>query len=103
MTSHNDYKSFPVNGINKQAAITLLTVLQSNAPTQIQISKFDLDEESCYYLTLPINRFKQLIEQLTELNRTRTKPQINSVDLAVNSEKAILDETLIWTKQQQPS
>jgi hypothetical protein len=96
MTSHNDYKSFPVNGINKQAAITLLTVLQSNAPTQIQISEFDLDEESYYYLTLPINRFKQLIEQLKELNRTRTEPQINSVDLAVNSEKAILDETLIW-------
>ena len=96
MTSHNDYKSFPVNGINKQAAITLLTVLQSNAPTQIQISEFDLDEESYYYLTLPINRFKQLIEQLKQLNRTRTEPQINSVDLAINSEKAILDETLIW-------
>jgi hypothetical protein len=72
MTSHNDYKSFLVNGINKQAAITLLTVFQSNAPTQIQISEFDLDKESYYYLTLPINRFKQLIEQLTELNRTCT-------------------------------
>jgi hypothetical protein len=96
MTSHNDYKSFPVNGINKQAAITLLTVLQSNAPTQIQISEFDLDEESYYYLTLPINRFKQLIEQLTELNRTCTEPQIHSANLAVNSEKAILDKMLIW-------
>ncbi len=95
MTSQNNYKSFPVNGINKQSAITLLTVLKTNAPTQIQISEFDLDKESYYYLTLPINRFKQLIEQLTELNRTRTEPQINSVNLAVNSEKSILDETLI--------
>jgi hypothetical protein len=96
MTSHNDYKSFPVTGINKESAITLLTVLQTSAPTQIQISEFDLDEESYYYLTLPINRFKQLIEQLKELNRTYTEPQINSVDLAVNTEKSILDETLIW-------
>jgi hypothetical protein len=78
MTSQNDYKSFPVHGINKQSAITLLTVLQTNAPTQIQISEFNLDEESYYYLTLPINRFKQLIEQLQELNRTCTEPQINS-------------------------
>jgi hypothetical protein len=55
MTSQNDYKSFPVRGINKQSAITLLTVLQTSAPTQIQISEFDLDEESYYYMTLPIN------------------------------------------------
>jgi hypothetical protein len=96
MTSQNDYKSFLVTGINKQSAITLLTVLQPSAPTQIQISEFDLEEESFYYMTLPINRFKQLIEQLQELNRTRTEPQINSVDLAVNTEKSILDETLIW-------
>jgi hypothetical protein len=39
---------------------------------------------------------KQLIEQLKELNRTRTEPRINSVDLAVHTEKSILDETLIW-------
>jgi hypothetical protein len=96
MTSQNDYKSFPVHGINKQSAITLLTVLQTSAPNQIQISEFDLDEESYYYLTLPINRFKQLIEQLQQLNRTYTEPQINSVDLAVNTEESILDETLIW-------
>ncbi len=55
MTSHNDYKSFPVTGINKESAITLLTVLQTSAPTQIQVSEFDLDDESYYYLTLPIN------------------------------------------------
>jgi hypothetical protein len=48
MTSHNDYKSFPVNGINKQSAIKFLTVLQASTPTQIQISEFDLDEESYY-------------------------------------------------------
>jgi hypothetical protein len=96
MTSQNDYKSFPVNGINKQSAITLLTVLQASAPTQIQISEFDLDKESYYYMTLPINQFRQLIEQLQELNRTRTEPQINSVNLAVNTEKSIVDETLIW-------
>jgi len=29
MTSINDYKSFPVHGINKQSAITLLTILQT--------------------------------------------------------------------------
>jgi hypothetical protein len=46
MKSINYCKSFPVNGINKQLLITLLTVLQKNAPTQIQISEFDLDEES---------------------------------------------------------
>jgi hypothetical protein len=78
MTSQNDYKSFPVNGINKQSAITLLTVLQTSAPTQIQISEFDLDKESYYYLTLPINQFKQLIEQLQELNRTYTEPITSS-------------------------
>ena len=55
MTSHNDYKSFPVNGINKHSAITLLTVLQTSAPTQIQILEFHLDEESYYYMSLPIN------------------------------------------------
>jgi hypothetical protein len=96
MMSINDYKSFPVNSINKRSAITLLTVLQTDAPTQIQISEFDLDKESYYYMSLLINRFKQLIEQLQELNRTRTEPQINSVDLAVNTEKSILDEMLIW-------
>jgi hypothetical protein len=46
MTSQNDFKSFPVNGINKQSAITLLTVLQASPPTPIQISEFDLHEES---------------------------------------------------------
>jgi hypothetical protein len=46
MTSINDYKSFPVNGINNRLAITLLTVLQTDAPTQIQISEFDLDNQS---------------------------------------------------------
>jgi hypothetical protein len=96
MTSQNDYKCFPVTGINKQSAIRLLIVLQTSAPTQIRISEFDLDEESYYYMTLGIDLFKQLIEQLQELNRTRTEPQINSVDLAVNTEKSILDETLIW-------
>ncbi len=46
MTSQNNFKSFPVNGINKQSAITLLTVLQASPPTPIQISEFDLHEES---------------------------------------------------------
>jgi hypothetical protein len=47
-------------------------------------------------MTIPIIRFKQLIEQLQELHRTRTEPQNNNVDLAINTEKSILDETLIW-------
>jgi len=47
-------------------------------------------------MTIPIIRFKQLIEQLQELHSTRTEPQNNNVDLAINTEKSILDETLIW-------
>jgi hypothetical protein len=45
ITSRNHYKSFFTNSINKSAAITLLLMLQRNAPTQMQISEFDLDEE----------------------------------------------------------
>ncbi len=64
-----------LNGINKKAAIKLLVVLQQDTPTQIQMSEFDLDKESYYYMSLPINWFKQLIEQLQVLNRTRTEQQ----------------------------
>jgi hypothetical protein len=96
MTSTNDYKSFPINGINKHSAITFLTILQLDAPTQVPISEFDLDEESYYYMSLPINRFKQLIKQLKGLNRIKTEPQINSVNLIVGEEKQLLEDTLIW-------
>jgi hypothetical protein len=50
MMSTNNYKSFPTNSINKKAAITVLLVLQRDAPTHIQISEFDLEEKSYYYL-----------------------------------------------------
>ena len=96
MVSETDYKCFPTTGIHNHSSITFIA-LNARAeliPSEIQISEFIADTKEFYSISPTFAMFKAMTNVLHELNEVPFRPQIESCDLTMNTQKSIWNKVI---------